>query len=301
MIHKEWFHLSSDKKTMIYSQSYTNDHPIAIVQIAHGMSERSERYKAFMMYLADKGYLVCANDHLGHGKSSQYEQVIFANHEGGFDYMIEDIHLLFKEVKLEYPTLPIILIGQSMGSIMSALYADRYDDLSKLILMGTPSYNFFVKVMKKGLKRSVRKHGYTRTSKLWNKLIFGNIPEDIEGKVKHYGWLTRDENVVRTFVEDKLSGHLFTDAANLEVMSGLVKWGNTKWGNNIPNIPVLFIAGTKDKIAGYGKGANTYYQHLKKNHPQCSLKLIKDNRHEVLNELNKDETYQVLLDWLNAR
>lgn len=299
MNHIEWYRQSASGECTIYSQMYTCDQPKAILQIAHGMTERSGRYKDFMQFLAKQGYVVCANDHLGHGKSSHGEFGVFAKKPGGFDFIIEDIHTLFECVGKQYPNTPMILLGQSMGSILSALFADRHDYLSKLILMGTPQYVKFIDVMEKSLAKSVRKNGYTHTSKLWNRLIFGNEPTEKRKKIKHYSWLTSDEKIVEEFVEDDLSGAKFSDSANFEMMSGLRKWGNGDWGKHVPDIPILFIAGTKDKIAGYGKGTKYYYSLLKDTHTKLTLKLIDGDRHEVLNEKNRAETYQYILNWLS--
>lgn len=298
MTHKEWYRASSSGDVEIYSQLYSCDNPKAIIQIAHGMSEHSGRYKDFMEYLAENGYVVCANDHLGHGRSSHGEFGVFAKKPGGFDYVIEDMHTLFEEVCIKYPDKPCILLGQSMGSILAALFADRYQYLSKLILMGTPAYNSFVNVMAKGLRISVAKHGYSHTSMLWNRIIWGNEPKTREKKLKHYSWLTSDEMEVEKFLDDSLCGHPFSDASNLEMMEGLVKWGAGDWGKNIPDIPILFIAGLDDKIAGYGKGTSYYYNLLVKTHRYLTLDLIEENRHEVLKERTKKETYQYILLWL---
>lgn len=298
--HREWVRLSSNGVSEVYSQMYTCEEPKAIIQIAHGMSERSERYRTFMQYLANQGYMVCANDHLGHGKSSNGEFGVFAKEAGGFEYIIEDMHRLFEEVKQIYPDVPFVLVGQSMGSILSALFADRYNYLSKLILMGTPAYNNFVEYMERGLRKSVEKHGYTHTSKVWNRIIWGKEPIAREKKIKHYSWLTTERQFVEEFVDDELCGHMFVDSANLEMMSGLIKWGNRNWGRNIPNIPILFLVGTKDKIANYGKGTAYYYDLLQKTHTHLKLQMVEGNRHEVLNEYNRENTYQYILEWLES-
>ncbi len=296
--HSNWYRLSASKECEVYSQMYCPENPKAIIQIAHGMSERSQRYEDFMQYLAENGFLVCANDHLGHGKTANGKFGVFAQKEGGFDFVIEDIHRLFMQVDEKYPNLPKILLGHSMGSILSALFADRHDYLTKLILMGTPSYNVMINIIEKSLKKRVAKNGYNYKSKLWNRVIWGKEPVDRLGKIKRYSWLTSKQEVVEQFVDDDLCGHPFSDSANLELMSGLKKWGAGNWGKNIPNIPIMFIAGTKDKVGTYGKGPKKYYKMLSKTHTKLTLKLIEGDRHEVLSEKNNQDCYQYILNWL---
>lgn len=298
MKHTEWNRPSSSGECEIYSQMYTCDNPKAIVQIAHGMSERSERYKDFMLFLAGNGYVVCANDHLGHGRSRNGEMSFFANKPGGFDYVIEDMHTLYQEVGSAYPDIPMILLGQSMGSILSALFADRYDYLSHLILMGTPAYNKAIPVIEAYLRHCVKKQGYIYESKLLNRVIWGKEPNSRAEQIKHHGWLTSDTDIVEAFLDDELCGAAFSDSANLEMMSGLRKWGAGNWGANIPDIPIMFMAGTEDRVEGYGKGTQYYYKLLENTHTHLTRKLIEGNRHEVLNERNKMDTYQYILKWI---
>ncbi len=300
MEHKEWYRPSSSEEGEIYSQMYTCENPKGIIQIAHGLSERSERYKEFMVYLANNGYIVCANDHLGHGMSGQGEWGIFAKKAGGFDYVIQDMHTLFEEVGEAYPNLPKILLGQSMGSILSALFADRFDYLSKLILMGTPAYNKLVGIGVYALQRSVKKHGYAHKSNIWNRIIWGKEPKEREKQIEHHGWLTSDVSIVEAFIDDELCGAPFYDSANLEMLAGLKKWGSGNWGKHIPDIPILFMAGTKDKVSEGEKGPTYYYNLLKDSHSHLTLKIIEGNQHEVLNEKNRMDTYLFILQWLSA-
>ena len=70
-ITSEFYFPSSDGKTLIHVNQWTpNDRPIlGVVQIAHGVAEYGGRYAPFARYLCAHGYVVVANDHLGHGLS----------------------------------------------------------------------------------------------------------------------------------------------------------------------------------------------------------------------------------------
>lgn len=299
MEYKTWYRKSASGEGDIFSCRYDTDSPKAIVQIAHGMCEHSGRYEEFATRLAEAGYLVCANDHLGHGESHLGHRGSFATKEGGFGYVREDMHTLFEEMKLQYPDIPVILLGHSMGSILAALFAEEHDYLDALILMGSPAPNKLTGIAKWILKHNVRKHGYLHQSKLCNYIMWGRESVTMEEKRKSKSWMSYNEDNVERFIADEKCNFSFSDSANLELVQGLEQWSNKAWGNAIPDIPILVIAGAEDKIGNHGKGPSIYYEKLKQNHNQVVLELIEKNKHEVLNEENREQTYQFIIKWMN--
>lgn len=301
---RTWYRASSCGEGDVFSRAYVMANPKAIIQIAHGMCEHSERYDEFAQELAKAGYVVCANDHLGHGRSHMGHMGSFALTSGGFDYVIEDMNSLFQEMKEEFPGLPMILLGHSMGSILSALFAERHDYLQKLILMGTPVPNKMTGVAAWILGRNVAKHGYTYQSWFCNYVMWGGKTPSIERRRKSKSWLSYNEANIERFIQDEQCNFSFNDSANLELVRGLEKWSAPTWGDGVKDIPILIIAGADDKIGGYGKGPRYYYRQLKRSrsairHTKVSLQLVPNNKHEVLNERNKKDTYGYLIDWLD--
>ena len=71
VVKTEAYFNSSDKIHKIRTLSWSDDKltPIGVVQLAHGMAEHIDRYDDFARFLASNGFVVCGNDHLGHGKS----------------------------------------------------------------------------------------------------------------------------------------------------------------------------------------------------------------------------------------
>ena len=66
--------------------------------------------------------------------------------------------------------------------------------------------------------------------------------------------------------------------------------------------PVYFMAGDGDPVGNYGEAVKKVYERfLKTGCKDVKLKLYKDGRHEMLNELNKDEVYADVLEWLNSK
>ena len=116
-----------------------NVSPIGIVQIAHGMCDYFERYSEMSEYLVNKGFIVCGNDHLGHGGSvnSNDELGWFAK-ENGWENAVEDMYTLTKIMKEKYSDIPYFLIGHSMGSFLSRAYTIKHSkSLDGVIFMGT--------------------------------------------------------------------------------------------------------------------------------------------------------------------
>ena len=137
---EEFDFLSADGRTKIYVKGILPEDDIkGCVQIAHGIAEHSERYTAFMSFLAENGYAVFANDHLGHGKSvaSEEDRGFFAE-EDGWNIAVKDMKTLHDILKERFPEVPAFLFGHSMGSFLSRTYIIDYpQDKKGAILCGT--------------------------------------------------------------------------------------------------------------------------------------------------------------------
>ena len=87
-----------------------------ILQIAHGMAEHSLRYESFAKYLVAKGFVVCVNDHAGHGKSAVDEESFGYFGPGGYQNLVKDMNKLRRIIQEDFPSAPYMLMGHSMGS-----------------------------------------------------------------------------------------------------------------------------------------------------------------------------------------
>ena len=66
----------------------------AVLQIVHGIAEYIERYDDFARYLNDRGILVVAEDHMGHGKSVNGDGIQGYFHGGWFTAVADSYRLL---------------------------------------------------------------------------------------------------------------------------------------------------------------------------------------------------------------
>jgi len=299
---EQWSFPASNGEGDIFMRGWLIEKPRAIVQIAHGMAEHSGRYDDFAAALCGRGYSVIANDHTGHGQSANGNLGTFAQKPGGFDFVVEDIARAYEHAEKQIGELPRVLMGHSMGSMLVALYAERYDDIIALIMTGSPApvgfSNFAIKIA----DRKTRRHGYLARSPLLEKMagsVRGLTGEALERKEM---WLTRDMDIVREFIADPLCGFDFTASGFAEMLRGFKRVAAPQWGENIADIPVLIAAGGNDSVGGKGKGPTRYAEQLKGNgHSDVTLKIFQDDHHEILNELDRDEVYKFILDWLDGK
>lgn len=279
--------------------------PRAVLQISHGMCEFIGRYDDFAATMARAGYVVCGNDHLGHGETSSGTHGVdgYFAPENGRDYVLQDLHHMNSLAATEYPGLPMILLGHSMGSFFARRYAVTYPEtLHALILSGTGGPNPLggVGIM---LTRMIGKlRGFTYRSKLVYRLAFGAYLKKVDAPRTPYDWISRDTEIVDKYAADPKCTFLFTVGGFHELMHTLNTVNTPQWAQRMPkHLPILLFSGDKDPVGDYGKGVQTVASLLRDAGVEdVTLKLYPDGRHEMLNETNRKEVYADVLAWCNA-
>lgn len=280
--------------------------PVGIVQIAHGIAEHINRYEDFMRFLADNGFVAVGNDHLGHGQSISCpeEQGFFAE-ENGWSYVVDDMAVLHDKVREEYPDLPYVLFGHSMGSFLTRTYLIRYPDkYDGAIISGTGHQNPLVAFAGYAMAEAKVKAGHGKEQGLQlNDIAFGAYCSKIENKRTDFDWLSRDPAVVDKYIADPLCGFVATNSLFRDMMSGIryiIRQSNINCMN--PDKPVYFMSGDADPVGDYGKGVNAAYKAFcKAGLKDVMLRLYPEGRHEMLNETNKETVYQDILNWLKDK
>ena len=273
-----------------------------IVQIVHGIAEFVERYDDFANYLNTQGYLVVAEDHMGHGQSIG-EDGVQGYFQGGWFAAVNDTLKLMKDTMAEYPGIPYVLFGHSMGSFMARTILARYPDcgITAAIICGTGwqpkgALPLLIKVVEKICKKT----GERNPSEKLQNMVFGGYNKRIENPRTPCDWLTRDETIVDAYIEHPLCG--FTPACGLlrDMMKGIYYVEQEKNLKNMKkHLPVFFIAGAEDPVGPYGKGVEQAVKAFKKaGMINVACRIYPDCRHEILNELNKQEVYEDVAAWL---
>lgn len=304
---KDFYFNSSTGKNKIHARMCVPDaEPRAIVQIIHGIAEYIDRYDEFMSFLADNGIIAVGTDHLGHGKSIESEeQTGFFAYDNGWDYAVRDEEVLRLAMHENYPELPIIVFGHSMGSFMARTLLIRYPDaFNAAIISGTGNQGaalvnggLFMGNLVTGLKGA---HHY---SKFLNNLAFGNYNKMYDNPKTEYDWLSRDEANVQKYIDDPLCGFIPSCSLFRDMMTG-VKFITNKKNLTAMNkdMPVYFMSGDMDPVGECGKGVQKAYNNfLEAGMKDVSIKLYPGGRHEMLNEINKDEVYTDILTWLGSK
>lgn len=278
--------------------------PKAIVQLVHGIGDHIARYEHFAAFLNAMGYLMVAEDHMGHGKSI-CEQVPEGCFVGGWDTVVEDSYRLLRDMKAEFPDVPYILLGQSMGSFLVRSILIKHPDsgIAGAIICGSTWKPDVVIAAGRFVCNAVSKLIGERTaSNRLHELIFGGYNRRIKNPRCEFDWLSRDDEVVRTYQADALC--MFTPSCGMlrDMMEGLLFNQNR---NNLAymekDLPIFFVAGIEDPVGNYGKGVRkTAEMFLRSGMKYVSVRLYPDCRHEILSELNKEEVFGDISAWMDT-
>ncbi|MCR5089085.1 MAG: alpha/beta hydrolase [Oscillospiraceae bacterium] len=304
---KDFFYPSSTGKNTIRARMCIPDcAPKAVIQIAHGIAEHIERYDAFMSFLAENGYLAVGNDHLGHGKSAvKPEEIGIFSEKDGWNHVVKDMDILRSRMRESYPDIPYVFFGHSMGSFLTRTYLIRYPErYDAAILSGTGHQSAVV--INSGYRVAqliTKRKGPDGDGKVLNNIAFGNYCKKIPHPRTSFDWLSRDTEAVDRYIADPKCGFVCKVSLYRDMMSGLRFVTNQR---NIMRMnrdkPVWFMSGSADPVGEYGQGVKRAYQAFRKaGLKDVSIRLYSEGRHEMLNELNRDEVMRDILDWLNSR
>lgn len=302
--YREFTRLSLNGEGELFCRSWVPDSPRAVIQIAHGMCEHSGRYQRLGNLLAENGFAVYMNDHAGHGRSAMGHPGTFSDGDYGFTFVMGDMRSLFDTAEAECPDLPHVLIGHSMGSILSGLCADHWGkDLRGLILLGTPSPNRFAWLAGLLSHAFSRRKGPEYQSDFLHRITSGATSGAGLPPVVRKRWLSHNMKNILAYMNDPLAGFEFSASAIAELADGLDEFGSRSWGKHIPKtLPVLIMGGDEDRGGGYGTAPKYYAEHLRElGLHDVTLHIVQGARHEIFNEINTLDADATLLDWLCTR
>ena len=297
--------ITKDGEKIFYYHWKTNN-PKGIVQIAHGVGEHAGRYKPIASLLQEQGYEVYANDHRVHGNSVKSKDLL-GFYEGGnyFNDAVEDMHELTKIIQQEHSDRKVILFGHSMGSLLSREYVTKYGKyLDALVLSGTASFM-------KGLGTvglagaNITKFfiGRKRSSSTLKSLFFSEFNKKFKPNRTKVDWISRDDKQVDLFESDPLRIEDFSTSVFIDILKGSKKINTQRTFEATPkDLPIYIFSGDKDPVGEMGKGIKKVANQYKKaGINDLTLKIYEGGRHEMLNEINKEEVEQDFINWLNHR
>jgi len=277
--------------------------PRAVVQIFHGMAEHGGRYQRFAEFLNKNGFIVYADDHRGHGKTAGTVDKIGYIGEDGYNRIVEDEHLLTELIKARHPELPVFVFAHSFGSFIGQSYITKYGgDIAGVILSGSAAKShieIFVGKILAYIECSFV--GKTKRSHLVDAVCFATYNKKIANPKSEFAWISRDDYEVNKYEADDFCGTPFTMNYFYYLFKGLGelnKKGNFK---NIPQkLPIYIMSGADDPVGSYTKSVKKLYEMYEDvNIKDIELMLYPGGRHEMLNEINREEVFNNILEWLN--
>lgn len=276
---------------------YPAENTKAYVHLLHGLAEHCQRYHVFAEFLQQHGYYVLSHNHRGHGERLPHGH--FAD-QRGWEKVLDDISLIHQELD---QGIPLVLFGHSMGSFIAQAYAIIAGKrLQGLVLSGS---NYQSPLMYYGgisvatlLKRLRPKlHG----SRVLAALTTGAFNRHFKPAKTTADWLSRDHQTAQAYLDDPLCGFNATPGFWRDFFYGLIQISKHSELEKIPaNLPIYIFSGEHDPVGQQGKGVRALLKAFEQTrHKNVSLKLYPQGRHEMLNEINKDEVYQDCLSWLD--
>lgn len=297
---REWYRKASNGLGRIYAQVWQEEkieEKKGIVCIIHGMQGHSTSYTYLFKALAKAGYIACAQDLQGHGKSAEIPG--YFGESDGFSSILHDLHRMLIQIKRWFPGLPVFLFGHSMGSFIARDYAAQYSgEVSGLILSGTAGPNFSLRGTLGYLNVQMLLRGGQADGNPEGRLLAKYFCRGIQKPETLLDWICTDREVIRKKVEDPLTVG-FTLGAYRDLVEELIKVNRNTEILKLKELPVLLVSGGADPVGEYGKGPATIYGILRASGNQkAELRIYPGLRHEVLNEAVREELIERILQFL---
>ena len=269
--------------------------PKAVIQIIHGMREHSGRYIRFCEMLEDNDFLVIITDSRGHGKTAESMNKLGHGDKDIYAECVQDQICVSKFIKEKYPNLPLYIFAHSFGSMIAQKYIQDCHLAEKVILCGTNNGNNatfkFGKLITNIQKTFVGEHKTAKLVEKTNKSLYAK-------KFDRGNWLTRDEDIYDLYLADPYCRAEFPISFYNSLFKHMTKVNNGI--NNInKNIQLLLIAGSCDPVGNYGKNVLSLTELYKKHGLNAECIIYPGARHELINELNRNEVDGDILKFLN--
>jgi alpha-beta hydrolase superfamily lysophospholipase len=278
-----------------------HDTPRAALMIAHGLAEHGARYARLAEALTGAGIVVYAHDHRGHGPACPPADLGFFAERDGWRACLDDIHAVAQAIRAAHPGLPLVFFGHSMGSFMGQTYiAEHGDDLAGAVLSGSagsPPAILRVGRLLLAIERlRVGKRGH---SKLIQALMFDGLNKAFEPARTPYDWLSRDPAEVDAYAADPLCGFPLTAQIARDVAGALGELGSAELAGRVrKDLPLYVFSGERDPVGAKVHGLIDSYRVA--GLTRLTSRIYPEGRHEMLNDINRDEVTADLLAWLEG-
>lgn len=275
--------------------------PKGVVLIVHGIAEHSERYNHFANFLTRHGFIVIAYDHRGHGRTDS-NQLGFISENDGFNLMVKNLNDVIQSIKQSTPDLPLILFAHSMGSFITQRFMQIYDFEPDGIIYsgsnGRPPFLLLTGIVLS--KLLIKLFGPDQKSTILDKLSLGAYNKHFKPNRTSLDWLSRDTDMVDLYIDDPYCGFICSASLYNQLFRGIHKIHSHKpFADHNLSIPILLLSGKCDPVSDMGKGYHNLTKILEKNGVvNLSTLHYEGGRHEMVNEINRDEVFSDILQWI---
>lgn len=305
MIHTDEYRIpSSDGVSSLFCMRWIPERKVtATLQISHGMIEHIKRYDEFARVLAEQGIAVYGHDHLGHGATAGTpDKMGYFAKEQGHICVLKDIHRIGVVIEKENPNVPHFILGHSMGSYFLRKYLTVYGkEVDGAIIMGTGDPPLALVMAGKFLVSAIgRIKGNRFRSGFMHQKILGSCNTHFSPAKTASDWLSRDESRVLKYVGDPYCSFYFTCGGYKDFFHILLDLKLKRNFSKLPlSLPLLMLSGSKDPVGDFGKGVmRVYHQFKRLGFKNVKVTLYPEDRHEILNEINRSVVYNDISNWL---
>lgn len=282
----------------------TEARPRAVVQLLHGLGEHIGRYQRFAAACCEHGFAVAGHDHRGHGPACGPSQLGHFADRDGWNKVVNDAIIVQRFAQRNWPDTPLVLFGHSMGSFIAESVAARDHGLTKALVLSASTFSPGARLrMGRLLARVLMwRSGVRGKSPLLNRLGLGSFNGRFAPNRTDFDWLSRDAVEVDRYVADPYCGMPLSNRLWYDFLGGLVEVTSFGTLRRIPAaLPILITGGESDPLGGVRGQKTLCRAYERTGHTDVSVKLYPQGRHEMLNEINRDEFTRDVLAWIDAR
>ena len=304
-VEKQTFIFTAPDDQQIFCHRWPVGDPRGIVQLVHGGAEHAGRYQTLAIALNERGYTVYAEDHRGHGRTGEINTKLGDMGEANaFERVCDDVLALGRRAKTENPELPLIIIGHSLGSLITQrLLLQHSDEYAAAVLSGSPDITA-IAAGAELVHDEVERVGRDQVSEVLDAATVDNFASAIADSKTPFDWLSRDEEQVRLYAEDPWCGYALCAGVWQDLIAAMLVT------TEVPavsatlrrDLPIYILSGSDDPVHDEWRAIDR----LENNYRDCGLqdvtvKNYPGGRHEMFNETNREQVVDELLEWLDTK
>ena len=290
---------SDEHSIKVYDWGIAGDSkPAAVIQVLHGLGEHAARYARFAAACNDRQLAVVAHNHRGHGALDGFGHFADAK---GWDKVVADVLQVRQDIAAQYPKVPVVLLGHSMGSYIAQSFVMRHGGNNAALILSASTLTPRFDARKAHVAANVLAmlSGKRRVSPMLNHLALGKANNSFAPKRTGYEWLSRDEAEVDLYVDDPLCGGQYSNQLWSDLTGGLLEiTAHTSIASVRTDMPMLVLGGGDDPLGGHAGLNQLAEAYRETGHDNVTLTIYPEGRHEMLNETNRDDVMADIIDWV---